>query len=149
MSSSSSSSVSVFLSVCVPVGRQTTAPASVSAVAGTTAGIVEQGKLPCYRPLCSALLSLNKTKNFLHPWLSLNMIKWKSPPSRVAASDTPAAPQLVLISPPKSFLSFLPPLLLPNASQMFAKVSSLTSHLEEGFLLHGSCRSHEGKSQVA
>lgn len=141
MSSSSSSSVSV----CVPVGRQTTAPASVSAVAGTTAGIVEQGKLPCYHPLCSALLSLNK-KNFLHPWLSLNMINWKSPPpSRVAASHTPAAPRLVLISPPKSFL--FPPLLLPNASQMFAKVSSLTSHLGEGFLLHGCCRSHEGKGQ--
>lgn len=28
---------------CVSVGRQTTAPAAVSAVAGTTAGIVEQG----------------------------------------------------------------------------------------------------------
>lgn len=29
--------------LCVSVGRQTTAPASVSAVAGTTGGIVEQG----------------------------------------------------------------------------------------------------------
>lgn len=32
-------------SLSVSVGRQTTAPASVSAVAGTTAGIVEQGKV--------------------------------------------------------------------------------------------------------
>lgn len=38
-------------SLCVSVGRQTTAPASVSAVAGTPAGIVEQGKLVFYHPL--------------------------------------------------------------------------------------------------
>lgn len=48
------------------------------------------------------------------------MIKWKSP--RVTTSHTPAIPLLVLISLPKSF----PP---SNASQMFAKVSSLISHL--------------------
>lgn len=33
-------------SLHLAVGRQTTAPASVSAVAGTTAGIVEQGRTP-------------------------------------------------------------------------------------------------------
>lgn len=45
-------------SPCVSVGRQTTAPASVSAVAGTTAGIVEQGMLIlCPRP--SPLLSVH------------------------------------------------------------------------------------------
>uniref|UniRef100_A0A4W6EZC2 calcium/calmodulin-dependent protein kinase n=1 Tax=Lates calcarifer TaxID=8187 RepID=A0A4W6EZC2_LATCA len=41
-------------SLCVSVGRQTTAPAAVSAVAGTTAGIVEQGKLTF---LCSIVLT--------------------------------------------------------------------------------------------
>jgi len=37
--------------LCVSVGRQTTAPAAVSAVAGTTAGIVEQGKVISVAPL--------------------------------------------------------------------------------------------------
>uniref|UniRef100_A0A3Q1ARE2 calcium/calmodulin-dependent protein kinase n=1 Tax=Amphiprion ocellaris TaxID=80972 RepID=A0A3Q1ARE2_AMPOC len=40
-----SSPILFWLPLCVSVGRQTTAPASVSAVAGTTAGIVEQGTL--------------------------------------------------------------------------------------------------------
>uniref|UniRef100_A0A7N6BZQ0 calcium/calmodulin-dependent protein kinase n=1 Tax=Anabas testudineus TaxID=64144 RepID=A0A7N6BZQ0_ANATE len=39
------STTSFCLPICVSVGRQTTAPAAVSAVGGTTAGIVEQGKL--------------------------------------------------------------------------------------------------------
>lgn len=58
-----------------------------------------------------------------HLFFLLNMIKRKSP--SVTTSHTPALPQRVLISPPKSFS---PP---SNASQMFAKVSSLVCLLGE------------------
>lgn len=75
-------------SLRLAVGRQTTAPASVSAVAGTTAGIVEQGESP--PPTAPPYLSL-----------SLGTIKRTLPPP-------PPHPGLFLISPSKSVLTKLP-----------------------------------------
>uniref|UniRef100_A0A671YLV7 calcium/calmodulin-dependent protein kinase n=1 Tax=Sparus aurata TaxID=8175 RepID=A0A671YLV7_SPAAU len=121
--------------VCVSVGRQTTAPASVSAVAGTTAGIVEQGKpSPTHSPFDLPSFLKTFTSSLLAE-LAADMIKRKSPSSSSSSSlesqhhTLPPTPRLVLIS---LLLNLSPPLFLlssSNASRMFAKVSGLISHL--------------------
>lgn len=104
-------------SLRLAVGRQTTAPASVSAVAGTTAGIVEQGESP--PPSAPPCLSL-----------SLGTIKRALPPP---PPPSPPHPSLFLISPSKSVLTKLlsPSLLFPRPTLLrcFAKVSGLESPL--------------------